>query len=355
MLTILKILEEHGKTIRLMVGVLIGLILGFIIAWGIWPVQWQDASPGQLHPAYQGYYINAVAKEYQQTGSIDVARHKLGLDLAEKANPWVKETENLEAGFAQALEQTTSREDVVTLGRLAQDLQVNFRSEVVAPEAPTPEAEAEAPATRSTLGNILRALGYLIIALALAALGYLLYSRYVEKRRAEEGEQEPGLAGAYGRVIEDIAVEGETTPALRTTSATYREGDDFFNPSFSIEDGAEFLGECGVDISHTIGAGDHKKVTALEIWLFDKSDIKTVTTVLASEYAFQDPTFGEELLSKVAGGGELRQIIPGEEIVLETTALRVRALVKAVEYATEDLPANSYFKEANIELRAYRR
>lgn len=355
MLTILKILEKHGKTIRLMVGVLIGLVLGFIIAWGIWPVQWKDATPGQLHPAYQGYYINAIAKEYQQTGNIEIARHKLGLDLEEKANPWLKEKETLEAGFAQALEQTTSREDVITLGRLAQDLQVNFRPEAAPAMTPAPETEEETPVRRSTLGNILRVFGYLIIALALGVLGYLLYSRFVEKRRAEEGEQEPGLAGAYGRVIEDVAVEGEVAPALRTTSATYREGDDFFNPSFSIEDGAEFLGECGVDISHTIGAGDHKKVTALEIWLFDKSDIKTVTTVLASEYTFQDPTFQEELLSKVAGGGELRQIIPNEEIILETTALRVRALVKAVEYASDDLPANSYFKEANIELRAYRR
>ena len=181
MLTILKILEKHGKTIRLMVGVLIGLVLGFIIAWGIRPVQWKDATPGQLHPAYQGYYINAIAKEYQQTGNIEIARHQLGLDLEEKANPWLKEKETLEAGFAQALEQTTSREDVITLGRLAQDLQVNFRPDVTAPEATT-TPEAETPPSRSFLGNLLRVLGYLIIALAVAALLYLLHLHKREGR-----------------------------------------------------------------------------------------------------------------------------------------------------------------------------
>lgn len=347
MLTILRILEEHGKLIRLMVGVLLGLILGLILAWGVWPVQWKNASPGQMHPAYQGYYINAVAQEYQQTGRIDIARHKLGLDLPKRANPWVKEPETLEAGFAQALEQTESREMVVALARLAQDLQINFRPDVNAlPSAPTPEAEA--PARPSTLGNLLKIAGYLIIVLALAALAYVLYSRFVESRRAQEGEAEPGLAGAYGKVIEDVAVEGETAPALRTTSATYREGDDFFNPSFSIEDGTEFLGECGVDISHTIGAGDHKKVTALEVWLFDKSDIRTVVKVLASNYAFQDPSLRAELAAK----GEISLINPNDEIILETTALRVRAVVKKVEYADE---LQSYFKEANVELRAYRR
>lgn len=346
MLTLLKILEKHGKLIRLMVGVLLGLILGLILAWGIWPVQWKDASPGQLHPAYQGYYINAIAQEYQQTGRIDIARHKLGLDLPKRANPWVKEPEKLEAAFAQALEQTESREMVIALARLAQDLNINFRPDIDAfPTQPAPSTEA--PARPSLLGNVLKILGYLIIVLALAALLYLLYGRLVESRRAKESSAEPGLAAAYGPVVETGVVEGEVAPALRTTSAIYREGDDFFNPSFSIEDGTEFLGECGVDISHTIGAGEHKKVTALEVWLFDKSDIRTEVKVLASDYAFQDPALRGELATK----GEVILLKPNEEILLETTALRVRVLVRNVQYADE---LHSYFKEVHLELRAYR-
>ena len=62
-----------------------------------------------------------------------------------------------------------------------------------------------------------------------------------------------------------------------------------FDDSFSIDSPAgEFLGECGVGISETIGVGEPKKVTAFEVWLFDKNDIQTVTTVLMCKNAFED-------------------------------------------------------------------
>ena len=64
-----------------------------------------------------------------------------------------------------------------------------------------------------------------------------------------------------------------------------------YDDSFSIEDANkddEFLGECGATISETIGAGEPEKVTAIEIWLFDKEDfVRTLTTVFVSEHAYQ--------------------------------------------------------------------
>jgi hypothetical protein len=72
---------------------------------------------------------------------------------------------------------------------------------------------------------------------------------------------------------------------------TYVLGDDLYDESFSIDTGAgEFMGEYGVGVSEAIGVGEPKKVTALEIWLFDKNDIKTATKVLMSQYAFNDPS-----------------------------------------------------------------
>ena len=56
---------------------------------------------------------------------------------------------------------------------------------------------------------------------------------------------------------------------------TYVLGDDLYDELFSIDtQGGDFLGEYGVGVSEIIGVGDPKKVTALEIWLFDKNDIK---------------------------------------------------------------------------------
>ena len=93
--------------------------------------------------------------------------------------------------------------------------------------------------------------------------------------------------------------------------ATYKLGDDLFDNSFSIDSPAgEFLGECGVGISETIGVGDPKKVTAFEVWLFDKNDIQTVTKVLMSSHAFNDDATRQRLAAK----GEPILVEPGTEI-----------------------------------------
>jgi hypothetical protein len=51
----------------------------------------------------------------------------------------------------------------------------------------------------------------------------------------------------------------------------------------------EFMGEYGVGVSEAIGVGEPKKVTALEIWLFDKNDIKTATKGLDVSSCVQRP------------------------------------------------------------------
>ena len=45
--------------------------------------------------------------------------------------------------------------------------------------------------------------------------------------------------------------------------------------SFGIDTKAgEFLGEFGIGIAETVEVSEPRKVSALEIWLFDKNDIK---------------------------------------------------------------------------------
>ena len=51
--------------------------------------------------------------------------------------------------------------------------------------------------------------------------------------------------------------------------ASFHIGQDLYDESFSIDStSGEFLGECGLGIAESIGVGDPKKVTALEMWLF---------------------------------------------------------------------------------------
>jgi hypothetical protein len=128
---------------------------------------------------------------------------------------------------------------------------------------------------------------------------------------------------------------------------TYMIGDDLYDDSFSIDtQSGEFLGECGMGISEPIGVGDPKKVTAFEVWLFDKDDIRTVTKVLASTFALQD----ESLRAKLAAKGELQQAEMGAEMILETATLVMRARVTDMEYGAGQLPPNSFFKRVTIEI-----
>ena len=143
---------------------------------------------------------------------------------------------------------------------------------------------------------------------------------------------------------------GAEGPPLAQFVTTYTFGDDAFDSSFSVElESGEFLGECGVGISETIGVGAPNKVTAIEIWLFDKNDIHTVTKMLMSEYAFHD----EALRAKLAPKGESVLVSVGKELKVETKCIRVQARVVEVEYGTGNLPPNSFFEHLTVELAAW--
>jgi hypothetical protein len=141
-------------------------------------------------------------------------------------------------------------------------------------------------------------------------------------------------------------------PPITQTMTTYVLGDDLYDESFSIDTQAgEFMGEYGVGVSESIGVGDPKKVTALEIWLFDKNDIKTATKVLMSNHAFNDPAIRARLEPK----GELVIVEPQSQVLLETATLQLLATVVDLEYGHGPLPDDSYFERITLELAIWPR
>lgn len=135
---------------------------------------------------------------------------------------------------------------------------------------------------------------------------------------------------------------------------TYLLGDDLYDDSFSIETSSgEFLGETGVGISETLSTGDaSKKATAFEVWLFDKNDIRTVTKVVMSDYAFSN----EELRAKLAPKGEAVQAQRDLKFTLETASLRIQARIVDVSYGSGGgTPPNSFMDRITVELAAWRK
>jgi hypothetical protein len=141
-------------------------------------------------------------------------------------------------------------------------------------------------------------------------------------------------------------------PPITQNMTTYVLGDDLYDESFSIDTASgDFLGEYGVGVSETIGIGEPKKVTALEIWLFDKNDIKTATKVLMSSHAFGDAGIRGRLEAK----GELIQVEPQKQIMLETETLQLLATVVDLQYGDGSMPENSYFERVTLELAIWRK
>ncbi|MFN2304059.1 MAG: hypothetical protein ACK2TV_10045 [Anaerolineales bacterium] len=153
-------------------------------------------------------------------------------------------------------------------------------------------------------------------------------------------------------VEEDLEASLEEEKVMPTAQfmTTYMLGDDLYDDSFSIDaPTGEFLGECGVGISETVGVGEPKRVTAFEIWLFDKNDIQTVTKVIMSAHAHEDEKIRIHLESK----GEPILAEPGKQILLETATLQLEARIVDMEYGEGAAPDQSFFQRLTLELAVW--
>lgn len=139
--------------------------------------------------------------------------------------------------------------------------------------------------------------------------------------------------------------------SLGVFMATYRHGSDkMFDISYYLSDEAQFLGECGVGVAETVGDAIPEQACAMELWLFDKGDIRTHTKLLVTDFALDDPDLREVL----AGRGELVRAAPGQIIHLETAQLRLQAEVLSVKHGdAPSAPARAYFDELTLELRVH--
>ena len=69
---IIKNLLQNVRTV-LILGVVLGLILGLIIGWGIWPVEFTDATPEVLRTDLQEDYLRMAMESFSRTGDQQTA------------------------------------------------------------------------------------------------------------------------------------------------------------------------------------------------------------------------------------------------------------------------------------------
>lgn len=321
----------------------IALIIGWFGLAYLFPTfEWIDADPSYLRRSVQKDFIRMTAASYGTE-----------LDAARAAN----RIASLGPNWSQLLDEVIAESQGPEQARVSQLKQV-LDALVASNQMPTPVA---GPGSSGGLGSLLLPLaGCLLVAALLGGIGFfLMRSRggggmpnlNLGGRPAVAETSMPTMLDADGSVVEARGVAAGS-PAIARFMSTYTLGDDAYDDSFSVDgpDG-NFLGECGMGISETIGVGDPKKVTAFEVWLFDKNDIRTVTKVIMSEHAFND----EALKSRLAAKGEPVMARPGDTISLETATLVVDARIVDMAYGGGALPQSSFFERLTVELQARRK
>jgi len=332
------------------IGLIVGMVIGLVaLGWGVWPVKWTNAAPTDLHIDYQRDYLCMMIDSYIRNPDDELVQlrwYELGENAGERLNTLTPTV----CRFTSAAEIEAFKEIV--------DLQMDIpgiTTEGFAEEetgAGLMGVEDEASAEVKTISILPLAI---LILLTLVVGGILIFLM-IKRSKGGTGKQ----VKATKVVIPKNKTEGKLkredeksitkeTP-LAQFMTTYRQGDDLYDDSFSIDSlNGEFLGECGVGIAETIGVGDPKKVTALEVWLFDKNDIQTVTKVLMTEHANNDSAIRQRLLSK----GEPILIEPGMRFLMETASLQLEAHVIDMVYARGPLPENSYFSRLTLEVSVW--
>ena len=331
---IVKNLLKNMKVV-LVLGVVLGLILGLIIGWGIWPVQWTDAAPDVLRTDLQEDYLRMAIDSYRLTKTLNP---QAAADLA------VYRWENLGEAAGATYGRVSSNP-----GYLDQPSIQDFGLVIQSRKGPI-NASPTAPEATSAASQLVL-YGAIVVVLILLAAGGLYLWRLLRKG---SGTVTPVMKAS------EVSKSAEKTdfqalgyaPPITQTMTTYVLGDDLYDESFSIDTSSgEFLGEYGVGVSETIGVGEPKKVTALEVWLFDKNDIKTATKVLMTEHAYSEPNIRARLEPK----GELVVVKPGDQVLLETQTLQLLATIVDMDYGTGAMPPKSYFERITLELAIWPR
>jgi len=354
----MKILDVLKKPVVVFVlGFILGLIIGLpVLGWGLMPVQWTKAAAQHLRVDAQQDYLRMTIDSYLRNKD-----KALALARWQELGPNAPAVLEAVKGTPKSL----SAKDVEKFAALVGAPLAPAAGATAQPAQPgeTPAATEAAPAGGGGfLDGIVSSLPMLalVCVLVLVVVAALVYLLVLSPRRkkgsgalgASGGTRAAAAAQEANRTAEktDYVEQGHEPPVAQFMT-TYVSGDDLYDESFSIDSpGGEFLGECGVGISETIGVGE-KKVTAFEVWLFDKNDIQTVTKVLMSEHAFNDPNMQSRLASK----GEPVAIDPGKTVVLETATLQMVARVVDMTYGKSALPANSFFDRMTLELAIWQR
>lgn len=350
----------RNNRLWILLAFLVGLLLGWVVlGWWLFPVQYTNAYLQDLRTADKAQVLALAAQNYQLTGDLTAAS-QLVRQLGSK-----EEVSELASDAIQAAQAAGNQAAADQVRNLSMALGLALSPEAAPPTtapAPTTPAPAQESGGLDLLTICGSALGILLLAGGIGLAIWLLNRRRAQRppaagapQPAEFTFQEPASSADWAEsapatISVPAASFGGAARLAQQFTAVYNLGDASFDESFDVETAeAGYLGECGMSVSEFVH-GDPNRVTALEVWLFDKSDIRTVTKVLMSDYAFGS----QSLRDKLASHGEALLARPGLSFVLDAQTLRLEGQVTDVQYVEGDTPPHSSLRRLAVTLRVAR-
>lgn len=340
----------------------VGLLIGWLLlGWLLFPVTYTNAYLLDVRPEDQQVYLQAVAEGYELTRDVNVANSRLQL---------LGSRQYVTDLTASAIDQAEQNSDLATANRLrnlAASAQLDLAGAAPPVEAAAGDATPEEGGGSRLLTICGGGLGLLAVLGGIVLVAYLLSNRASGRKQARSqlGSQTDAarnLGGSSSDIAATFDWEETSKPArpaspraaggapIQQYTATFNLGDTNYDESFDIDVASlGYLGECGMSFSEGVN-GDTNRATALEVWLFDKSDIRTVTTVLASDYAFGN----QAMRDKLSARGDTILAQPGVGFVLDAQTLRLEGEIAELEYAEGEAPARSAFRRVAVDLRVIR-
>lgn len=340
-------------------GLVVGLLIGWLLlGWMLFPVQFTNADIWDLNSPAKEQYIIAIADAFAANQNATLAQERLRGLTAQEISA------SLTAEFAKR----NTKDDANGAKRIS-----SFAQALGMPLSSSPAQPGATPAPPKSTGGATNDWAIILLVLAgvllLAAGSLFIYMRMRNRQSAAESKsaasasltlpaeltdqpgQAPALAVAPAAPVAPAAARPGTTSlakSLGTFAATYKFGEDNYDTSFTLETNrGDFLGETGMGSSETVGEGKPDKVTAFDIWLFDKTDVRTVTQILMSDAAYNNQATRQRLATK----GELVLAEKGKTVRLETATLVVDCEIVDLVYAsTPGLPPNSHFQKLIVEM-----
>jgi hypothetical protein len=313
--------------ILLCVGLFIGLVWGYLL----FPVEFSGAAPNRLTENAQEQWIRMVA-----VGSTNQVRYTPdnAITLLEVIpNPQEEIQEMLSSDELP----TTDRQALQNLQNIVQSQEINAAEPITGPGF-----------VASTLQILLAFLLVLIVTPILVVVWRLLIypnvvagaidrfrqmtdTEYREQRERDRAAQEAAREQAEFRrkMREESSADEELGEPVMQNLSIFDPGrnyDDSFEIELPQDQGGDFLGQCGAAVSPAV-----TEPVAVEIWLFDMFSQQNLKKVFVTETAWNDPSIKSRLMDDNDLDDPQRDIqVAGEgaSLVVDSDKLRLKGTLQ---------------------------